>query len=159
MLFERFSYSPKPAKPDVRLTCVIIKQQNNGIGEYTIIVQYQIHPQHRNQTPNKSQWSISYEEEVCVFAGAFCEGLVVEGRHIWGLYKPFDNPVVLGITKNGFPSKIAKFDNGTHNGFWHGYPVDHNMKQEYPPQEILATWRDKNYITKADISKIISGRW
>ena len=154
MLFKDYSYSPMPAKPDERLNCTI----TNSVGHKTT-VQYQINKQHRDRNPNKAQWEILCEEEVAVFAGSVYEGIVEDEKYMWGLYIPMNKPSVLGVTKNGDESKIARFDNGRHNGFWHGYPADYIKSQEYPQDEVLDLWRNKKVIDKADINKIIKGVW
>ena len=78
---------------------------------------------------------------------------------MWGLYLPGDEPEVLGETKFHDKSRIATFDNGYNNGFWHGYPADYIRGQEVPSEEVLDLWKRKNYIKKSDISKILKGQW
>jgi hypothetical protein len=154
MLFKDFIYTPNPALQNVRLTCVIHPQEQTPQ-----IEEYQINPQHRNGNPNKSQWSIICEEEIAVFAQSCNDGMVEDDHYMWGLYMPGDKPAILGSTKNSDDSKIAIFDNGKQNGFWHGYPADYIRNNEVPPSEILAYWKTKEYINKSDINKIIKGLW
>ena len=154
MLFGNYSYSPSPARPGVRLICVIKRPPLASINSA-----YQIHQQHRDGNPNKAQWTVSYEDEVSIFAGTFVEGLITDEQYMWGIYVPLSEPEVLGVTKNGDMSKIAIFDNGKHNGFWHGYPADYIRRQEVPPDDVLDLWRDKEKISKSDIKKIIKGQW
>ena len=154
MLFKDFIYTPKPALQNVRLTCIIHPNDQTKLLEH-----YQINPQHRDGNLKKSQWSISCEDEVAVFAQTCSDGLVEENQYMWGLYMPGNKPEVLGYTKNKYDSKIAIFDNGKHNGFWHGYPADYIKNNDVPPSDFLDYWRDKQLINKSDINKIIKGLW
>lgn len=158
MKFISYTYTPAPASPDVRLTCVITRQDDNGQDE-VIETQYQIHKQHRDRTPDKSQWIISCEDEVSVFAKTIGEGEIVDGQYMWGLFIPIVKPEVLGITDKKLPSKIAKFDNGIHNGFWHGYPAEYLKKnQDIPPYNVLFQWHKAGIITTATMKKIKGGQ-
>lgn len=153
MALISFTYSPTPALPNVRLSlCIILETDTKN-------EQYQIHPQHRDNTPKKAQWRVSYEDELTVFAWAAGEEIIIDEQYMWGLLVIADEPCYIGYTEFGDPSKIAIFDNGGQNGFWHGYPVDYIRSQEYPPESVLAHWRDMNYITKADLRRIIRGKW
>lgn len=154
MLFRDFTYTPCPAQINVRILCAIIKSPSQTINEA-----YQIHPQHRNGNPNKSRWTVSYEDELSIFAGTAIDGVITDGQYMWGLFVPLYEPEVLGVTKNGDQSRIAIFDNGKHNGFWHGYPADYIREQEIPPDDVLDLWRTKEIIRKPDINKIIKGQW
>lgn len=154
MLFKNYTYTPYPAQPNVRLACVIVMAPNQMFN-----TAYQIHPQHRNGNPNKAQWTVSYENEISIFAGAAVENIIVDEQYMWGIFVPQYEPEVLGVTKNGDQSRIAIFDNGKHNGFWHGYPADYIREQEVPPDVVLDTWRTKAIISKPDINKIIKGQW
>lgn len=157
MLFNDFICQPIPTADNVRLTCTINKPDGNN--QVQVIECYQIHPQHRDKTPNKSQWTISRAEELSVFANAVCENVIDNGQYMWGIYIPGAEPEVLGVTKYGDKTKLAIFDNGKHNGYWHGYPADYIRSQELPTDDVFDLWRDKNMLTKADINKIIKGQW
>jgi len=157
MLFSNFTYQPTPAAANVRLTCTINKP--NGNNQVQIEEHYQIHPQHRNRTPIKSQWAISCDDELSVFAGSVCDNLIINGQYMWGIYIPGAEPEVLGVTRYGDATKLAIFDNGGHNGYWHGYPADYIRGQEIPTVEVFDLWRNKGTLTKADINKIIKGQW
>lgn len=158
MQFIDFKYAPASAMPDVRLTCSITRLNEEG-REETIETQYQIHKQHRDKTPDKSQWILSYEGEVSLFAKTYCMGIVEQEQYLWGLYIPKDKPEMLGITVKGLPSKMAIFDNGGHNGFWHGYPADYlRRKQDIPPHNVLIKWQQDGIITTATMKKIKGGQ-
>lgn len=153
MLFTKFNYNPRPAVPDVRLYCLI--QRTTEL----VSTQYQINSQHRDHNPNKSQWIISCEEELSVFAGSVNESIVIDGQYMWGIYIPGMIPEALGVTRFGDESKLAIFDNGKHNGFWHGYPADYIRNQEIPSGEVFDLWRKNGFLKKADVNKIIKGQW
>ncbi len=157
MLFRSFTYQPSPAATNVRLTCTINKP--NGNNQVQLVEYYQIHPQHRNGTPKKSQWTIPCDDELSVFAGSVCENLVISGQYMWGIYIPGAEPEVLGVTRYGDATKLAIFDNGKHNGFWHGYPADYIRGQEVPSDEVFDLWKNKGILTKADINRINKGLW
>lgn len=154
MLFRNYTYTPAPAREDVRLTCVIVKSPTD-----TFNTEYQINSQHRDRNPNKSQWAVSCEEEVSMFAGTAADGIITDEQYMWGLFIPEREPVALGVTKNGDTSRIALFDNGKHNGFWHGYPADYIRGRDVPSDEVFDLWREKGIFEKPDIKKIVKGQW
>lgn len=154
MTIINYSYIPMPPRVNVRHVFTFITDLGTAIEQ-----QYQIHPQHRNRSPQKAQWTVSYEDELVVFAWAICEEGVTGEQYIWGLLIEDGESCIIGKTKYGDATKIAIFDNGDHNDFWHGYPADYIRSQEYPSDDILGRWRDKGYITKADIRRIIRGKW
>jgi hypothetical protein len=159
MLFHDYTYSPTPALPDVRLSCEITKHNNEDEQDEIIVAQYQIHPQHRNRTPDKSQWSISYEDEISLFADTLCKGVIFKEQYMWTLYIPQNLPEVLGVTARGEDSKIAIFDNGLHNGFWHGYPADYiKNSQDIPPAYFLQSWYQAGIISAATMRRIKGGQ-
>lgn len=120
-----------------------------------IKAQYIISSQHRKtKKSHKSYWTISYKEEVECFCSTFSEKWI-EDYEGWGLKVENSNIIVLGQSKKKTDLKLAKFVDGNQNDIWHGYPADHLEKtQDIPPIFILKLWKEKGYISKADVLKI-----
>lgn len=109
---------------------------------------------HRNGTKSKSQWLISVDDEIGLFANAKKEGYtsIGTGHSVWVV----DSQLLdLGITTSGITTKLARFVDGTHTDNWHGYPANYiSAKSDIPPTCVLHKWADQNFISKSDITKI-----
>ncbi len=120
---------------------------------------YIISSQHRRRgNPNKSIWTITFEEEVDCFIQAL-NGNWKIATEAWGI-KVVDNILqVVGLNNNNGNLKLAKFVDGTNTNVWHGYPADYMSKaQDRPATSILKDWVDNGYLTKAKMSKIRLGQ-
>lgn len=120
---------------------------------------YIISSQHRrNGNPNKSIWTVSFNEEVDCFIQTINENWK-NGNEAWGLRVIGTILQVVGLNNGSEELKIAKFVDGTNTNVWHGYPADYMSKsQDRPTTNILKVWVDKKYITKAKMSKIRLGQ-
>lgn len=127
---------------------------------------YQSNPLHRNGDPYKSQWnqnkiSVLKEEQIwkSFFSGT--------GSQCYGLYITRNNkPDYLGFPAKKSPSAlnelfIAKYrsDPSGNDILWHGYPADTTLNiHDRPPEECLIDWEKKNFISSAQMSKILKGK-
>jgi hypothetical protein len=120
---------------------------------------YIISSQHRRTgNPNKSVWTINFEEEVNCFIQTIDKNWK-EGIEAWGIKLIGTTLQVVGISNNNNELKLAKFVDGTNTNVWHGYPADHMYKaQDRPTTEILRFWVNEGYITKAKMNKIRQGQ-
>ena len=113
---------------------------------------------HRNRTPNKSQWTITLEEELNTFRSCTNNRWYLE--HVgWGLHLSGNNPLWLGLTRDHKRCTfIAKFV-GDASGTWHGFPADHTRNiRDIPFESVLHAWLNKNFLSKAKIRKIVRGQ-
>src|SRR5688572_21389574 len=87
---------------------------------------YLIHPDHRNATPNKSQWRITAQDEFGTFVHSEGKGWQVGGITGWGLHLSRDGRVtILGVAQDHKTDVfIAKFVRNPTSAQWHGYPVN-----------------------------------
>lgn len=125
----------------------------HNIGKYIISSQHR-----RKGNPNKSIWTITFNEEVNCFIQALT-GDWKRGTEAWGV-KVIDNIIqVVGQTNDSKELKLAKFVDGTNTNVWHGYPADYMSKaQDRPATNILKLWVNNGYLTKAKMSKIRLGQ-
>ena len=117
-------------------------------------IDYMNHPDHRNGTPNKSQWSVTEEEERNIFIRTWTSHWVVADAG-WGLYLVNDAIAFLGVAQDhATPVFIAKFigNNSMHD--WHGFPVDHRRQSDRPAEAVLGAWLAAAIIPAAKIRKI-----
>lgn len=124
---------------------------------------YLFHPDHRNGTQGKSQWTIDQDEEFnCVTNAIANSTLSLAETFGWGLHLVNGLPEYLGVGANhGSQVFVAKFK--CHDGVaprqWHGYPADHAARdQDIPPSKVLLAWRNAGFLTKAKASKILLGK-
>ena len=127
----------------------------------TAKVTYWVHPHHRDNRPNKSQWTIIPDKEFECF---------VKTPHLdksFGLYIKDDNPHVLGKRKQKAILEgkkdaelyIARFVHNAACNVWHGYPADGELgDQDIPSSYYLKQWKAKGYFTPAQISRIHQGK-
>lgn len=119
-------------------------------------VRYRPNPKHRNQTPGKSQWTISPEEEVQTFRYACQDNWILE-IYGWGLHLTDGAIAYLGVGRERQAVFIAKFDGCTDNE-WHGYPCDYRQDNQCPPGAILRRWLSADLISRAMMRKISKGQ-
>lgn len=122
-------------------------------------------PHHRNKNPNKSQWDpteVTIEEEEKIWLSS----TPPQENIRYGLNIKEYKSNYLGFPAKNSPSKvkklfIAKFRcmlNGEVED-WHGYPVDTTLSpKDVPDENSLKSWEHKNYISKAQMRKIKSGK-
>lgn len=122
-------------------------------------VTYLNHPQHRNNTPQKSQWRISEQEEIEAFTQSLNENWVV-GDTGWGFHLGESRLAYLGVAQNHrTPVFLAKFVDGTGTSSWHGYPADHVVNsQDRPPVCLQRSWLSSGRLAKAKIRKLAKGQ-
>ena len=118
---------------------------------------------HRDQTPEKSQWTISEEQERICFTESIRKGWNIPEFKSWGLH--FDGTgkvtyVGISASENSERQELifAKFIDSTKNNCWHGYPANHTKNQDRPPLEVLESWRQKGYLPKKKIANIQKGQ-
>ena len=118
---------------------------------------YSPNPQHRNRTPEKSQWSISLAQEIAYFNTTYANQWI-DNNNGWGLHYSEGRLDYLGLAQDYITRVfIAKFvgDRGT----WHGYPADHQQnQQDIPTERIRTIWINTNVLRPAQIRKITKGQ-
>lgn len=135
------------------------------------LYEYQANPVHRtNHNLQKSQWSISLEQEYRMFEEAVNNNWFTnpdEDKFFgYGIFLPQEQeatPIGIGEKKlpNGNRNKvlyIAKFD--LDSNVWHGYPCGDKQSDFFLLKNfhvILNQWISAKYITKAKFLKIHKG--
>lgn len=119
---------------------------------------YNIHPHHRNWIPNKSQWTITEEQEEACFDTTHTNGWI-ESNKGWGLHLENSRAQYLGLCRSHQKQLvIAKFVESPADS-WHGYPADHmNNIHDIPSTRILKQWIAGKQLTPAKIRKISRGQ-
>jgi len=114
-------------------------------------------PYHRDGTVEKSQWTISENEEVDCFIESI-QKKWSNGETNFGLRRnENDDLIYLGRNRFGEDLLIAKFVNNSSN--WHGYPSDYiRNTHDIPNYSTLIDWRDRNLIRKSQMLKIKQGK-
>ena len=119
---------------------------------------------HRSNSPDKSQWRITPDEEKDCFTGAI-KAKWTNSSCGWGLH--FDDTakvMYVGVTAKSNPEErelfIAKFVDSNENSKWHGYPADpcNEKQQDIPPELILNDWLAKKYLRPQIVRKIGKGQ-
>lgn len=106
---------------------------------------------HRNGSPLKSQWIITFAQEESAFRYSLLTGWCL-GSTGWGLYIRSERPEYLGLgakAKNRGHEQlfIARFDQGNPS-LWHGCPADPQIhNHDVPPDEVLQNWVDRRLLT------------
>jgi len=120
---------------------------------------YIISSQHRRVgNPNKSIWTISFEDEVTCFVHTITNKWKI-GPDAWGIKVIGDILQVVGLNNDKQELKIARFVDGTNTDIWHGYPADYMRKsKDRPSTAVLKSWVKSGFITKAKMSKIRTGQ-
>ena len=120
---------------------------------------YTIKLDHRNKSKEKSQWTISHQDEVNVFVNAYtCNWIYKDNA--WGVFFDNENINYLGVAQDHSTQVfIAKFVNDTNQIDWHGYPADYQLhSQDIPDEAILNYWLIHNILPKSKINKIARGK-
>ncbi|MCY7272623.1 MAG: hypothetical protein LH702_02470 [Phormidesmis sp. CAN_BIN44] len=122
-------------------------------------VKYSPNPQHRDNNPRKSQWTIMEDEEVQCFEVAYGKGWK-KGDDAWGFHLKQNTVKYLGRGEDrSVDLFIAKFKNDASHNIWHGYPADHQKNsQDIPDTDILSNWIANDVLKKAKIRKIMTGQ-
>ena len=138
-------------------------------------VKYWVHPHHRDNRPDKSQWTILPNEEFrCFVTNWQCQWykrieekgkvLVTHLDKSFGLYLKDNSPQALGKRKamregkNDADLFIARFVPDAAHKTWHGYPADGELNdQDIPSSDYLKQWKANGYFTPAKIRKIHKG--
>jgi len=132
-------------------------------GQYKVTINgktrsYIINIAHRRKRGQKSKWTIAEKTEVQCFETACSQFWMLEAKG-WGLLLNGNIVQVLGVTKNVFPSKIAKFVDSNEDGIWHGYPADYQRNpQDRPDISILKRWMEQDIISVPTMRKIRGGQ-
>ena len=116
---------------------------------------YAIHPDHRNDHPRKSQWTISRSDEIATFDRA-AQHHWLDSYRGWGLHIVDDSPRYLGrCVERSKRSFIAKFVGASTTDEWHGYPGDYaRNSQDIPPPRVLQYWTQFSILSPAQVRRI-----
>jgi hypothetical protein len=119
---------------------------------------YKTHPDHRNGTAQKSQWTISISSEEVAFEHAIAANWR-NGPNAWGVFPVLSSPDYLGVAQDHRTRVfLAKFV-GDHSDQWHGFPIDYRKSAYYvPPQNVLRSWLEKRIFARAKLRKISRGQ-
>ena len=121
-------------------------------------VTYQSNPQHRDMTPNKSQWTISEQAELAVFESARRNNWLLTSTG-WGLHCPAGQANYLGVDRDRLKEVfIAKFTDDTRSNVWHGYPVLNDSGSNRPPHAVLRDWLVMALIRPSTARRVSQGR-
>ena len=121
-------------------------------------VSYLCHPHHRNNHPHKSQWTISVHDEIRSFRKArsndwFC------GEAGWGIHPDAPDVIEVGAAcDRSTRLMLAKYVCKNDQGEWHGYPANHQLDQDRPPDTIVRIWFTGKIIPRAKLRKIQKGQ-
>lgn len=124
-------------------------------------VTYWVHPHHRDNRPDKSQWTIIPDEEF----ECFVKAIITDKT--FGLYLKDGKPYVLGKRKlkaiqegkDDADLYIARFVHDDACKVWHGYPADSELgDQDIPSSYYLKQWKAHGYFTPAQLRKIQKGK-
>ncbi len=120
---------------------------------------------HRNNSGEKSQWTITELEEKSCFKYSLESYWNKPHYYIsWGLYLRNDKVEYLGNSAKNEPELcqlfIAKFIDSSKNSKWHGYPANPSGQkpQDIPPENVLGDWLSKQYLRPQLIRKIARGQ-
>ncbi len=120
---------------------------------------YTIKLDHRNKSKEKSQWTVSHQDEVNIFIDAYNRTWVSKDN-AWGIFFNHGEIEYLGVAQDHITQVfIAKFVNDIAHTNWHGYPANYQMhSQDIPDESILNNWLVNNILAKSKISKIARGK-
>ena len=120
---------------------------------------YIIHPDHRDSSPQKSQWTISERTEKDIFVDALARKWV-ETTDGWGLWFPNGKIAYVGMSSdNKRQLFIARFVDGTASNIWHGYPADHQRCQrDMPSANVLGAWLRSGALPRPKLRKLMKGQ-
>lgn len=114
---------------------------------------------HRNGSPEKSQWSISGHEELESFRRTRDSGWLTASKG-WGLHLVADQPSYLGWSADKsrqlFLARFSGTVAGVPDDSWHGFPGDYlKHAQDIPDGKILLDWVSRDLLTPARMNKIL----
>lgn len=134
---------------------VSVVYEKNDVHECT----YTYHPQHRDRTPTKSQWTIVKNDELQSFRLLLQNKWIADG-YGWSIHLVDDGVNFLGLSSDGTSNLlVAKYSHDNEHNDWHGYPANHIFyARDIPPSEIVLEWVSKNYMTSAKMRKILKGQ-
>lgn len=123
------------------------------------MLSYVIHPHHRNNNPNKSQWTIAEAAETACFRRSEQEQWLFALKG-WGLHLVGDEPQLLGVCRDrGRRTIVARFVGDANSGDWHGYPADPvACVQDIPIGEVRRVWLERKLVSKPALRKITCGQ-
>jgi hypothetical protein len=127
-----------------------------GEVEEVQILYYKVRSVHRRHgNPNKCIWTISLEAEVECFRDSALKKWL-ENKEGWGLkFNTQGRLEQVGVSDTKEELKIAKFVDSSSTTEWHGYPADYcSRNKDRPSLKVLEDWKDKNIISKTQMSKI-----
>lgn len=121
--------------------------------------QYISKPDHRDGTPVKSQWDITFNAECTAFTLGVTSGWVKESS-AWSLHLTDGAAAYLGRSAvRGGSSRVQLFV-----AFFqiadvcHGYPSDPTRSsREVPPNDVRSDWLAKDYLRPAAVRKLGRG--
>lgn len=124
------------------------------------IILYKFKIDHRNNSPQKSQWEISCSTEFDLAKHAF-DNRFNQGNKYFNVLNVNEILQIVGssIISNSIrePLKICKFIKNQND--LHGYPANHMMNpQDIPPDKILKNMRSLSLISKRDHRLIRQGK-
>ena len=121
---------------------------------YNITGYYKSVSYHRNGTADKSQWTISVDDEFDLFAKTKRDGQIYDDKG-YALWIVSDVACVLGVTEHNSETRLARFVDGTRSDHWHGYPANYmRAKNDIPPMSLLKQWKESGLIEKSDITRL-----
>jgi len=124
-------------------------------------VTYIFKEDHRDGTAQKSQWTISEDDEFRSFEYAFDSNWIEENVG-WGLYLVNTIPAFLGVAE--LPNRhrllfIAKFVGSDRGKRWHGYPANpQDHQHDTPSNDVLLNWSERGFVSRAKMRKILKGQ-
>jgi len=120
---------------------------------------YIVHPDHRNKTPNKSQWTIAKNLEICCFRLSHRSNWLM-GQAGWGLHLVNGRADYLGTNaKRTRKLFVARFEDRNGRQRWHGYPADPvERSRDMVPEAIANNWMIQALLRPAVISKLLRNK-
>jgi hypothetical protein len=119
---------------------------------------YLPHPDHRNASPTKSQWTITVQEELMAFQLSHARRWLNAGVG-WGLHLVDGQPAYLGVLRDTQSRAfLAKFVGSETQPVWHGYPADHCRTHDQPAVAVLDDWLRSRLLKRQIIRKISKGQ-
>ena len=105
---------------------------------------------------DKSLWAVAPPDECHTFCNARLEHWFDQDGNAWSVNEEKD--AALGTRGE----LVAFFENpGNPSGEWHGFPVGGRRglpTKKQPPDELLAKWRDDDWISYTTYQRILEGR-
>ena len=109
---------------------------------------------HRNQTPDKGQWTIAKEEERASFKTSFDEKWL-ESTEGWGIHIVSNKADYLGTDRNGNLAFFAVFIDKNTSGIWHGFPA---TPLDSPSPNVIKSWLNKGLVRKKALKLLTMGQ-